>query len=220
MSNLQALSPLLFSYLKSGQIFIHIVLALGCDHIRSGGRWSRLSSWLGLRRSRHEAGLLLLLCRVVARVAPLEGPGWGGPVPSPGRERPRRGSVNKALPGDGDRAVAVGEELVLVLSHGPEHTGVGSVPGRSPAGEVRRPRGHPAGSHPGGEQEVARARHPPHSLDPLPVADRGLRALPVEARPGPGPSAVSPGWSCGHFSTVKSGVCPSLSWCLSDNSLI
>ena len=216
-----------FSYLKSRQIFIYIVLALGCDHIRSGGPGSSLSSRLWLRWAHHDPGLLLLLLwRVVARVAPLEGPGWRGPVPSPGRQRTRRGSVNKSLPGDGDRAVAGGEELVLVLGHGPEHSRVGSVTGGSPSGVIRGTRGHPARSHPGGEQEVARARHPPDPLDPLPVADRGLSSLPMEARPGSGPGAVSPGWSCRHFSSLKSLSCLSSSvllcpvLCLSDNSLI
>ena len=209
MSILRALS--LSSHLKSRQILIHIVLTLGCDHIRSGGRGSPLSSRPGAAR------LLLLLWRslVVGGVAPLEGPGRRGPVPPPGRERPGRGSMSEPLPGDGDRAVAGGQELVLVLvlGHGPEHSGVRSVTGRSPAREIRGTRGHSARSHPGGEQEVAGARHPPDPLDPLPVADRGLRSLPVEARPGPGPGAVSPGWSCRHFSTVKFVLLsPLLSW--------
>ena len=90
-----------------------------------------------------------------------------------------------------------------MLGHRPEHGRVRSVTGGSPAGVIRGTRGHPARSHPGGEQEVARARHPPDPLDPLPIADRGLRSLPMEARPGPGPGAVSPSWSCRHFSSLK-----------------
>ena len=62
--------------------------------------------------------------------------------------------MNKSLPGDGDGAVAGGEELVLVLGHWAEHSRVGSVTGGGPAREVRGTRGHPARSHPGGEQEV------------------------------------------------------------------
>ena len=191
-------------YLKSCQILVHIILTLSSDHIRSGGccrpSLTSLTSLTSLSSHHLRHLSWVLLCGIVARVSPVQGPGRRGPVPSPGGERTRRGPVYEALPGDGDGAVAGGHHQVLVLGHGPEHGRVGRVTRRGSPGEVRGSRGHPARTHPGREQQVAGARHPPHSVNPLPVPHGGLGALSMEARPGPWPGAVPPCWSCRHVS--------------------